>query len=65
MSFGKFVTLSNGALMPQIGLGTWMSKPNEVENAVSSSNFIMAQINSSSIRSRLQSGMDIVTSISL
>ncbi|KAK2463080.1 hypothetical protein APHAL10511_004735 [Amanita phalloides] len=34
MSFGKTVRLSNGALMPQIGLGTWLSKPNEVEFAV-------------------------------
>ncbi|TEB37609.1 Aldo/keto reductase [Coprinellus micaceus] len=34
MSFGKIVTLSTGAPLPQIGLGTWLSKPNEVENAV-------------------------------
>ncbi|TFK82385.1 Aldo/keto reductase [Polyporus arcularius HHB13444] len=34
MSFGKTVTLSTGAKIPQIGLGTWLSKPNEVENAV-------------------------------
>lgn len=34
MSFGKTITLSNGAKLPRIGLGTWMSKPNEVENAV-------------------------------
>jgi L-glyceraldehyde reductase len=35
MSFGKTITLSNGSKIPQIGLGTWRSKPNEVENAVS------------------------------
>ncbi|KAG6827177.1 hypothetical protein H0H93_015790, partial [Arthromyces matolae] len=34
MSFKKHITLSNGAQLPQIGLGTWMSKPKEVENAV-------------------------------
>ncbi|KAJ6623933.1 NADP-dependent oxidoreductase domain-containing protein [Mycena sp. CBHHK59/15] len=34
MSFGKILTLSSGAPLPQIGLGTWMSKPKEVENAV-------------------------------
>ncbi|KAF8652280.1 hypothetical protein AX16_004469 [Volvariella volvacea WC 439] len=34
MSFGKTITLSNGAILPQIGLGTWLSKPKEVENAV-------------------------------
>ncbi|KAJ8489045.1 hypothetical protein ONZ51_g3154 [Trametes cubensis] len=34
MSFGKTLTLSTGAKIPQIGLGTWLSKPNEVENAV-------------------------------
>ncbi|KAJ7283229.1 NADP-dependent oxidoreductase domain-containing protein [Mycena rebaudengoi] len=34
MSFGKILTLSNSAPLPQIGLGTWMSKPKEVENAV-------------------------------
>ncbi|GBE80808.1 Aldehyde reductase 1 [Sparassis crispa] len=34
MSHGQFVTLSNGAKVPQIGLGTWLSKPNEVEQAV-------------------------------
>ncbi|KAF5354977.1 hypothetical protein D9756_005533 [Leucocoprinus leucothites] len=34
MSFGKTITLSNGAKLPRIGLGTWMSKPNEVERAV-------------------------------
>jgi L-glyceraldehyde reductase len=34
MSFGKYITLNNGLKMPQIGLGTWLSKPHEVENAV-------------------------------
>jgi len=34
MSFGKTITLSNGAKLPQIGLGTWQSKPKEVEFAV-------------------------------
>ncbi|KAH0829044.1 NADP-dependent oxidoreductase domain-containing protein [Lanmaoa asiatica] len=34
MSFGKVITLNTGATIPQIGLGTWLSKPNEVENAV-------------------------------
>jgi L-glyceraldehyde reductase len=34
MSFGKSVTLSSGALLPQIGLGTWLSENNEVEHAV-------------------------------
>lgn len=34
MSFGNIVTLSTGAKLPQIGLGTWLSKPKEVENAV-------------------------------
>ncbi|CCM01021.1 uncharacterized protein FIBRA_03069 [Fibroporia radiculosa] len=34
MSHGKVVTLSTGQKLPQIGLGTWLSKPNEVQNAV-------------------------------
>ena len=34
MSLGKHLTLSTGAKIPQIGLGTWLSKPKEVENAV-------------------------------
>ncbi|KAF9012606.1 NADP-dependent oxidoreductase domain-containing protein [Cyathus striatus] len=34
MSFGKILTLSSGAPLPQIGLGTWLSKPHEVEHAV-------------------------------
>ncbi|KZT55716.1 Aldo/keto reductase [Calocera cornea HHB12733] len=34
MSKGRLVTLSTGAKIPQIGLGTWLSKPHEVENAV-------------------------------
>lgn len=39
MSFGKVLPLSSGASIPQIGLGTWLSKPNEVESAVSQSEF--------------------------
>ncbi|THG99239.1 hypothetical protein EW026_g3069 [Hermanssonia centrifuga] len=34
MSFQKTITLSNGAPLAQIGLGTWLSKEKEVENAV-------------------------------
>ncbi|KAG6830943.1 hypothetical protein H0H87_006704 [Tephrocybe sp. NHM501043] len=34
MSLGKQITLSTGAQLPQIGLGTWLSAPKEVENAV-------------------------------
>ncbi|KAH7883329.1 NADP-dependent oxidoreductase domain-containing protein [Phlebopus sp. FC_14] len=34
MSFGKVLPLNTGVTIPQIGLGTWLSKPNEVENAV-------------------------------
>ncbi|KAG8220457.1 NADP-dependent oxidoreductase domain-containing protein [Butyriboletus roseoflavus] len=34
MSLGKVLPLNTGANIPQIGLGTWLSKPNEVENAV-------------------------------
>jgi L-glyceraldehyde reductase len=34
MSFGKILTLSSGSPLPQIGLGTWLSKPHEVEHAV-------------------------------
>ncbi|KAK7436513.1 hypothetical protein VKT23_000404 [Stygiomarasmius scandens] len=34
MSFGKIVSLNTGASLRQIGLGTWLSKPKEVENAV-------------------------------
>ncbi|KAK2463078.1 hypothetical protein APHAL10511_004733 [Amanita phalloides] len=34
MSLGKYIRLSSGALMPQIGLGTWLSQPREVEFAV-------------------------------
>lgn len=34
MSFGKILTLNTGEKIPQIGLGTWLSKPKEVENAV-------------------------------
>ncbi|KAH9067515.1 Aldo/keto reductase [Lactarius vividus] len=34
MSLRKTLQLNNGKTIPQIGLGTWLSKPNEVENAV-------------------------------
>lgn len=34
MSFGKTLSLNTSATIPQIGLGTWLSKPKEVENAV-------------------------------
>ncbi|KAI6148435.1 NADP-dependent oxidoreductase domain-containing protein [Pisolithus tinctorius] len=34
MSFGKVITLNSGRKIPQIGFGTWLSKPNEVGNAV-------------------------------
>jgi len=34
MSFQKTIQLNNGMTIPQIGLGTWLSKPHEVENAV-------------------------------
>ncbi|KAH7928723.1 Aldo/keto reductase [Leucogyrophana mollusca] len=34
MSLGKVLPLNTGVTIPQIGLGTWLSKPNEVENAV-------------------------------
>ncbi|KZT72355.1 Aldo/keto reductase [Daedalea quercina L-15889] len=34
MSHGKVLPLSTGQTIPQIGLGTWLSKPHEVENAV-------------------------------
>ncbi|THV06640.1 Aldo/keto reductase [Dendrothele bispora CBS 962.96] len=34
MSFAKTCTLNTGASLRQIGLGTWLSKPKEVENAV-------------------------------
>ncbi|KAI0821319.1 Aldo keto reductase [Irpex lacteus] len=34
MSFGKILKLSTGAPVAQIGLGTWLSKPKEVEHAV-------------------------------
>ena len=34
MSFGNSLQLNMGVSIPQIGLGTWRSKPNEVENAV-------------------------------
>ncbi|KAI0253766.1 NADP-dependent oxidoreductase domain-containing protein [Lactifluus subvellereus] len=34
MSFRKALQLNNGITIPQIGLGTWLSKPHEVENAL-------------------------------
>ncbi|TKY89644.1 hypothetical protein EX895_001429 [Sporisorium graminicola] len=34
MSLNKTITLNDGNKIPQIGLGTWLSKPGEVENAV-------------------------------
>lgn len=34
MSLQKTITFNDGNKMPQIGLGTWLSKPGEVENAV-------------------------------
>jgi len=34
MSLRKTVQLNNGISIPQIGLGTWLSKPHEVEQAV-------------------------------
>ncbi|KIM63911.1 hypothetical protein SCLCIDRAFT_673144 [Scleroderma citrinum Foug A] len=34
MSLGKVITLNNGRTIPQIGLGTWLSESNEVENAI-------------------------------
>lgn len=69
MSFGKTIKLSNGALMPRIGLGTWQSKPKEVENAVSivSLSSYMSTLLTvvGNIRLRSPFGMDIVTLISL
>ena len=34
MSYHKSITLNDGNQIPQIGLGTWLSKPEEVTNAV-------------------------------
>jgi hypothetical protein len=34
MSLRKVLQLNNDITIPQIGLGTWLSKPHEVENAV-------------------------------
>lgn len=34
MATTTFVTLSNGVKMPQFGLGTWQSEPDEVKLAV-------------------------------
>lgn len=62
MSFGKVYTLSTGATIPQIGLGTWLSKPNEVENAVNTVLFFsqMRLFNGKIylLRSKLLSRMD-------
>ena len=41
MSYGKVLSLSTGAQIPQIGLGTWLSKPHEVENAVRASRVVL------------------------
>lgn len=35
MSLNNHIKLSTGALIPALGLGTWLSKPKEVEHAVS------------------------------
>ncbi|RSH89555.1 hypothetical protein EHS25_002106 [Saitozyma podzolica] len=35
MALKRFVTLNNGLKIPQIGFGTWQSRPGEVEEAVS------------------------------
>jgi hypothetical protein len=34
MSFGNGFTLSTGTNIPQLALGTWLSKPKEVEATV-------------------------------
>ncbi|PWN21868.1 Aldo/keto reductase [Microstroma glucosiphilum] len=34
MSYGKTIKLNDGNVIPQLGLGTWLSKPGEVKNAV-------------------------------
>lgn len=34
MSLGRVITLNDGNVIPQIGLGTWLSKPGEVKAAV-------------------------------
>jgi len=65
MSLGKTITLSNGAKLPQIGLGTWLSKPNEVENAVRRfPHRAIRAVPHSVSRSKSLSATDIVTSIS-
>lgn len=44
MSLRKVITLNTGATIPQIGLGTWLSKPHEVENAVPSPFILVANL---------------------
>jgi len=34
MSLGRTYTLNTGVKIPAVGLGTWLSEPNEVEHAV-------------------------------
>jgi L-glyceraldehyde reductase len=34
MSLGNVLKLASGKTIPQIGLGTWLSQPKEVEHAV-------------------------------
>lgn len=63
MSFGKTITLSNGAKLPRIGLGTWLSETNEVEKAVRGQHGSSAATHLQS-RSKSLSAMDTVTSTS-
>lgn len=41
MSFKKVLPLSSGSTIPQIGLGTWLSNPGEVQKAVSPSHLLL------------------------
>ena len=34
MSYGKVLPLATGAVIPQLGFGTWLGKAKEIENAV-------------------------------
>jgi len=43
MSLSKVLTLSDGSKIPQIGLGTWLSKEHEAEHAVSIKHFSLNQ----------------------